>query len=97
MHRVWCIAVQIQNRPDGACGRRIAQRRAPRLADIAENSLRDDDLGRDGGLCRRVCGAGAVQGVAEGITGGMGWIAVALVVFATWHPARLILAPCCLV
>lgn len=26
----------------------------------------------------------------EGITGGMGWIAVALVVFATWHPARLI-------
>ena len=27
----------------------------------------------------------------EGITGGVGWIAVALVVFATWHPARLIL------
>ena len=26
----------------------------------------------------------------EGITGGVGWIAVALVVFATWHPARLI-------
>ena len=27
----------------------------------------------------------------EGITGGVGWIAVALVVFATWHPTRLIL------
>lgn len=26
----------------------------------------------------------------EGITGGIGWIAVALVVFATWHPSRLI-------
>ncbi|TDR31382.1 ABC transporter permease [Hydromonas duriensis] len=26
----------------------------------------------------------------EGITGGVGWIAVALVVFATWHPSRLI-------
>ena len=26
----------------------------------------------------------------EGITGGVGWIAVALVVFATWNPARLI-------
>ena len=25
----------------------------------------------------------------EGITGGVGWIAVALVVFATWNPARL--------
>jgi general nucleoside transport system permease protein len=26
----------------------------------------------------------------EGITSGMGWIAVALVVFATWNPVRLI-------
>ncbi|MFZ1892433.1 MAG: hypothetical protein WAU37_09635, partial [Formosimonas sp.] len=25
----------------------------------------------------------------EGITGGIGWIAVALVVFATWRPSRL--------
>jgi len=28
---------------------------------------------------------------AEGMTAGRGWIALALVVFATWRPARLLL------
>jgi simple sugar transport system permease protein len=31
-------------------------------------------------------------GWSEGITAGRGWIAVALVIFATWHPLRLLAA-----
>lgn len=34
---------------------------------------------------------GYLQGWAENITGGRGWIAVALVIFATWNPLRAVL------
>jgi simple sugar transport system permease protein len=34
---------------------------------------------------------GYLQGWAENITGGCGWIAIALVIFATWDPLRAVL------
>ncbi|MFP3853722.1 MAG: ABC transporter permease [Anaerolineales bacterium] len=47
-----------------------------------------------GGVMMGVAGAhlslGYLQGWAENITGGRGWIAIALVIFATWDPLRAI-------
>lgn len=48
-----------------------------------------------GGVLMGIAGAhlslGYLQGWAENITGGRGWIAIALVIFATWDPLRAIL------
>jgi simple sugar transport system permease protein len=47
-----------------------------------------------GGVLMGLAGAhlslGYLQGWAENITGGRGWIAIALVIFATWDPLRAI-------
>ena len=47
-----------------------------------------------GGVLMGIAGAhlslGYLQGWAENITGGRGWIAIALVIFATWDPLRAI-------
>lgn len=47
-----------------------------------------------GGLLVGVAGAhlslGYLQGWADNITGGRGWIAIALVIFATWDPLRAV-------
>ena len=47
-----------------------------------------------GGLLIGMAGAhlslGYLQGWADNITGGRGWIAIALVIFATWDPVRAV-------
>ncbi|MBN1666979.1 MAG: ABC transporter permease [Anaerolineales bacterium] len=48
-----------------------------------------------GGMLMGVAGAhlslGYLQGWADNITGGRGWIAIALVIFATWDPLRAVI------
>ncbi len=48
-----------------------------------------------GGLLMGMAGAhlslGYLQGWADNITGGRGWIAIALVIFATWDPVRAVI------
>lgn len=48
-----------------------------------------------GGILMGIAGAhlslGYLQGWADNITGGRGWIAIALVIFATWDPLRAVI------
>ena len=48
-----------------------------------------------GGMLMGMAGAhlslGYLQGWADNITGGRGWIAIALVIFATWDPLRAVI------
>lgn len=48
-----------------------------------------------GGMLMGIAGAhlslGYLQGWADNITGGRGWIAIALVIFATWDPLRAVI------
>ncbi|SEN34870.1 nucleoside ABC transporter membrane protein [Stigmatella aurantiaca] len=76
------------------------------LRSVGENPAAADALGISVGAVRygAVAFGGALAGVAgaflslayqpswsDGMTGGMGWIAVALVIFTGWHPLRAVL------
>ncbi|HOJ02108.1 MAG TPA: ABC transporter permease [Anaerolineaceae bacterium] len=76
------------------------------LRAVGENPQAIDALGMDvtkmrfiytvvGAIFMAVAGAhlslGYLQGWADNITGGRGWIAIALVIFATWNPLRAVL------
>jgi simple sugar transport system permease protein len=73
---------------------------------IGENPKAADSLGVNvntlryrytilGGMLAGLAGAhlslSYTPGWTEGLTGGRGWIAIALVVFSTWHPFRAVL------
>jgi simple sugar transport system permease protein len=75
------------------------------LRAVGENPAASDAMGVDvtrirylytllGGALMGMAGAhlslGYLQGWADGITGGRGWIAIALVIFATWDPLRAV-------
>jgi ABC-type uncharacterized transport system permease subunit len=77
-----------------------------RLRSVGENPQAADAMGVNvslnryiytvfGGILMGIAGAhlslGYLQGWADNITGGRGWIAIALVIFATWDPLRAIL------
>jgi simple sugar transport system permease protein len=72
---------------------------------VGENPQASDAMGVDvskvryiytlvGGILMGMAGAhlslGYLQGWADNITGGRGWIAIALVIFATWDPFRAV-------
>ena len=76
------------------------------LRAVGENPAASDAMGVDvtgvryvytlvGGMLMGMAGAhlslGYLQGWADNITGGRGWIAIALVIFATWDPMRAVL------
>lgn len=76
-----------------------------RLRSVGENAQASDAAGINvastrylytmvGGALMGLAGAhlslGYLQGWSENITGGRGWIAIALVIFATWDPLRAI-------
>jgi simple sugar transport system permease protein len=76
------------------------------LRAVGENPAASDAMGVDvtgvrylytlvGGMLMGMAGAhlslGYLQGWADNITGGRGWIAIALVIFATWDPMRAVI------
>jgi simple sugar transport system permease protein len=76
------------------------------LRAVGENPAASDAMGVDvtgvrylytfvGGMLMGMAGAhlslGYLQGWADNITGGRGWIAIALVIFATWDPLRAVI------
>jgi simple sugar transport system permease protein len=76
------------------------------LRAVGENPQAIDALGMDvtkmrflytvaGAVLMAIAGAhlslGYLQGWADNITGGRGWIAIALVIFSTWNPLRAVL------
>jgi simple sugar transport system permease protein len=73
---------------------------------VGENPTASDAMGVDvtgvrylytfvGGMLMGMAGAhlslGYLQGWADNITGGRGWIVIGLVIFATWDPARAVI------
>lgn len=70
---------------------------SPRLADASGASVAGLRIGAVafGGACAGLAGAylslAETPGWVDGLVAGRGWIALALVLFAGWHPARLLL------
>ena len=77
-----------------------------KLRAVGENPRASDSMGIDvaksrylytifGAILISIAGShlslGYLQGWAENITGGRGWIAIAMVIFATWNPLRAVL------
>ena len=83
---------QVAHRPDAASGRGIARRRSRHWQTGPDDPLSGGDVRwRDGGVAGAYLSLVQTPMWVEGMSAGKGWIALALVVFGTWKPTRVVI------